>query len=123
MASAQSVAQETCSEPLRVIDISPVAGPLRFVGLGRYVLLVISIQEVLACVEILVTDWKQPAILLAALVGLLIFCLGRLEEYRGSEFRSLQQNALGIFTNMFGRRVSLYHSSVGRVRGTRFDFR
>jgi len=73
VASAQSVAQETCSEPLRVIDISPVAGPLRFVGLGRYVLLVISIQEVLACVEILVTDWKQPAILLAALVGLLIF--------------------------------------------------
>ena len=52
-----------------------------------------------------------------------LLCLGRLEEYRGSEFRSLQQNALGIFTNMFGRRVSLYHSGVGRVRGTRFDFR
>ena len=73
MASAPSVAPEARPEPLRVIDISRVARPLRFVGYGRYLLLIISIQAIIGCAETLVADSKESAAVVGALIGLVIF--------------------------------------------------
>jgi len=73
MASAPSVVNEAHPEPLRIIDISRVASPLRFVALGRYVLLIISIQALIGCAEALITDVKDPAVVVGSVIGLFAF--------------------------------------------------
>ena len=73
MSTAPSVVNEARSEPLRIIDISRLASPLRFVTLGRYVLLIISIQAFIGCAETLITDSKDPAAVVGAMIGLFVF--------------------------------------------------
>lgn len=73
MAAAPLIAKQIAPEPLRVIDISRVVRPLRFIGFGRYILLIVSIQALAGSLETLLTDSKETAAVVGALVGIIVF--------------------------------------------------